>query len=52
MKRQADDHRMMPEITKRERNVLHHMLTTPPTPHTPLGKTAQAKRHKKEKRAK
>ena len=52
MKRQSDNHLMAPEITKRERDVLHHMLTTPHKPHKPLGKTTQAKRRKKEKRTK
>jgi hypothetical protein len=40
------------EIAARESRVLDHFLTSKPEPHKPLGKTAQAKRRKKEKRAK
>lgn len=40
------------EIERREKDVLNHFLTTKPTPHKPLGKNPQAKRRKREKRAK
>jgi len=40
------------EIAKREKDVIGHFLASKPEPHKPLGKTAQAKRRKKEKRAK
>jgi hypothetical protein len=40
------------EIDARERRVLNHFLTSKPESHKPLGKTAQAKRRRKEKRAK
>jgi len=40
------------EIAKREADVLNHFLTSKPEAHKPIGETAQAKRRKKEKRAK
>jgi hypothetical protein len=40
------------ETADRESRVLNHFFTSKLEPHKPLGKTAQAKRRRKEKRAK
>ena len=39
------------DIAVRESRVLNHFLTTKPKPHKPLGKTSQAKRRSKERKA-
>ena len=52
MKRPPEEKLTKQEIAMRESRVLGHFLTTKPEPHKPLGKTAQAKRRRKEKRAK
>jgi hypothetical protein len=52
MKKPSDEKLSPSEVDKREKNVLAHFLTTKPEPHKPLGKTAQAKRRKRERREK
>jgi hypothetical protein len=52
MKKPSDDSMPKREVAKREARVLGHFLTSKPEPHKPLGKTAQSKRHRKEKRNK
>ena len=52
MKKIPDEKLSEREIAKRESDVLDHFLTSKPEAHKPLGKNPQAKRRKKEKRAK
>jgi len=52
MKKVSEDTLSQKEVTKREKGVLEHFLTTKPELHKPLGKTAQTKRRRKEGRAK
>jgi hypothetical protein len=47
---QSDGPLSQREVDRREKRVLDHFLTTRPEPHKPIGKTAQAKRRRKEKR--
>jgi hypothetical protein len=50
MKKSPDKELSAGEVHKREKDVLAHFLTSKPDPHKPLGKTAQAKRRKREKK--
>jgi len=52
MKKASDDKLSLSQVDKREKDVLTHFLTSKPERHKPLGKTAQAKRRRKERRTK